>query len=164
MLFSLFHLGETSHYVAKPTNEPTMSEELINSWRRSTSKKEKELLKSVDRNNECRRKSIQIVKAICKREATLQTLTSFHLKTILFHLVKQNVPLKWGPNDFYERVFDILGFIQQYLEAKYLPQYFIPSMNILHSSSFNESQLSNMLDRVKKLRSSEVKFIRAIKC
>lgn len=145
-------------------NEPLMSNVLINSWRRSTSKEEKDLLKCVDGNNECRKKSIQIVKAICKSETTFQKLTSFHLKTILFHLVKQNVPLKWGPNDFYERVFDILGFIQQYLEAKYLPQYFIPSMNILHSSSFNESQLSNMLDRVKKLRSSEVKFIRAIKC
>lgn len=145
-------------------NEPLMSDVLINSWRRSTSKEEKDLLKCVDGNNECRKKSIQIVKAICKSETTFQKLTSFHLKTILFHLVKQNVPLKWGPNDFYERVFDILGFIQQYLEAKYLPQYFIPSMNILHSSSFNESQLSNMLDRVKKLRSSEVKFIRAIKC
>ena len=145
-------------------NEPLMSNVLINSWRRSTSKEEKDLLKCVDGNNECRKKSIQIVKAICKSETTFQKLTSFHLKTILFHLVKQNVPLKWGPNDFYERVFDILGFIQQYLEAKYLPQYFIPSMNILHSSSFNESQLSNMLDRVKNLRSSEVKFIRAIKC
>ena len=136
---------------------------LVNSWRCSTSIEEKLTLKVLGQNSECHRRSIQVVKAICKSEPTLETLTSFHLKTILFHIVDQNQSsLTWGANDMYERVFDILGFIQQYLEAKKLPQFFLPSVDIFETSNFSESQLEIMALRIKNLRNCQDTFIEAI--
>lgn len=137
---------------------------LVNSWRCSTSIEEKLTLKVLGQNSECHRRSIQVVKTICKSEPTLETLTSFHLKTILFHIVdqSQSLSLTWGANDMYERVFDILGFIQQYLEAKKLPQFFLPSVDIFETSNFSESQLEIMALRIKNLRNCQDTFIEAI--
>lgn len=137
---------------------------LVNSWRCSTSIEEKLTLKELGQTSECHRRSIQVVKAICKSEPTLETLTSFHLKTILFHVVDQNqtLSLTWGGNDMYERVFDILGFIQQYLEAKKLPQFFLRSVDTFETSNFSDSQLEIMALRIKNLRNCKATFIEAI--
>lgn len=82
----------------------------------------------------------------------------------MFHIVDQNqsLSLTWGANDMYERVFDILGFIQQYLEAKKLPQFFLPSVDIFETSNFSESQLEIMALRIKNLRNCQDTFIEAI--
>ena len=137
---------------------------LVNSWRCSTSIEEKQKLKVLGQTSECHRRPTQVVKAICKSEPTLETLTSFHLKTVLFHIVDQNqtLSLTWGDNDMYERVFDILGFIQQYLEAKKLPQFFLRSVDIFETSIFSESQLEIMAFRIKNLRNCKDTFIEAI--
>ena len=163
ILIQLFHSGKTLLFVPKP------KQEFPNSWRRSTSVEEKQQVDLLDGNNECRRKTIQIVKAICKGEPTLKALTSFHLKTIMFHIVDPNqIPeirsLSWSQSNCSERVLDFLGFMQQYLEAKKLPQYFIQSMDIFQTSCFSEIQLANMEFRIKNLRRSQVKFLEAISC
>ena len=162
VLIQLFHLGKKLLFVPKP------KQEFPNSWRRSTTIEEKQKVDLLDQNSECRRKTIQIVKAICKGESTLKALTSFHLKTIMFHIVDPNqIPqirsLSWNQNDCCERVLDFLGFMQQYLEAKKLPQYFIQSMDIFETG-FSETQLANMASRIGKLRKSKVKFLKAISC
>ena len=162
VLIKLFHLGKKLIFVPKP------KQGYLNSWRRSTSIEEKQKVDQLDQNNECRRKTIQIVKAICKAEPTLKPLTSFHLKSIMFHIVDPNqIPqirsLSWNENDCCERVLDFLGFMQQYLEAKKLPQYFIQSVDIFETG-FSEKQLANMASRIENLRISKVKFLKVVSC
>ena len=87
----------------------------------------------------------------------------------MFHIVDPNqIPeirsLSWSQSNCSERVLDFLGFIQQYLEAKKLPHYFIQSMDIFQTLCFSEIQLANMAFRIKNLRRSQVKFLEAISC
>lgn len=131
---------------------------LENSWRCSFSKEEKDLLKGLDTDNGCRRQVVRIMKTLCKRESTLKALTSYHLKTVLFHMLP--VELSWKSIDLTERLFDMLGALEFYLLKKNLPQYFIPSMNLI--ATMKPTQLANIIDRIKTLRTSENKFIKAI--
>ena len=87
-------------------------------------------MKSIDGNNECRKKCFRTVKAICKGESTLRALPSFYLKMILFHADDQYPLMSWEPEDFCVRFFQFLGFIEQYLEEETLPHYFNRAMNI----------------------------------
>ena len=119
-------------------------------------------MKHIDRHNECRKKSFKTVKAICKGEPTLRTLSSFHLKMMFLNAIYQYASLTWDADDFYERVFDILGFIEQYLEAKTLPHYFIRGMNIFRTSHFSDKHIENMFDRIRSLRTDKEKFMKVI--
>ena len=149
-------------YVAKPVFNTGKSDLLSNSWRQSTSSEEKELMKNIDGNNECRKKCFRTVKAICKGESTLRTLSSFHLKMILFHAIDQYPLMSWEPEDFCERVCQFLGFSEQYLEAETLPHYFNRAMNIFRTSSFSDKHIENMFDRIRNLRAEEEKFMKVI--
>ena len=71
----------------------------------------------------------------------------------------RNFDIKWGAKNF-ERVFDMLGFIQQFLEKKFLPQYFLRSMNILYD--FNEDLIKNMLKMIKRYRYDKNFFLNAL--
>ena len=117
ILIQLFHSGKTLLFVPKP------KQEFCNSWRCSTSVEEKQQVDLLDRNNECRRKTIQIVKAICKGEPTLKALTSFHLKTIMFHIVDPNqIPeirsLSWSQSNCSERVLDFFRIYSTIFRSK----------------------------------------------
>lgn len=146
-------------YIAKPVTSSKSAPNASNSWRRSFSREEKELLKRIDKNNECRRKTVQILKAIFKRDTYLKRLSSFHLKAVLLHAVEQKVALEWHVNS-YERVFDMLGFTQQFLEEKFLPNYFIRSMNVLYD--FDDDLIANILESIKNLRNNKDHFLQAI--
>ena len=149
-------------YVAKPVSNTGKLDLLSNSWRRSTSSEEKELIKEIDGNNECRKKCFRTVKAICKGESTLRPLSSFHLKMIFFHVLDQFPLMTWEPDDFCERVFQFLGFIEQYLEVETLPHYFNRAMKIFRTSHFSDKHIENMFDRIRILRTEEDKFKKVI--
>ena len=155
----MFYIGEMVRYIAKSVTSSKSSLNASSSWRRSFSREEKELLKRIDKNNECRRKTVQIVKAIFKRDKYLKRLTSFHLKAVLLHAVEQEIILEWHVNS-YERVFDVLGFIQQFLEEKFLPNFFIRSMNVL--CDFDDDLIANILESIKNLRNDKQHFLEAI--
>lgn len=161
-MFVLFHLGQIYQYVAKPVGSSKKSDLLSNSWRQSTSNEERDLMKHIDGPNECRKKSFKTVKAICKGEPTLRTLSSFHLKMIFLNAIHHFPSLTWDADDFYERVFEILGFIEQHLEAKTLPHYFIRTMNIFRTSHFSDKHIENMFDRIKSLRTDKEKLMKVI--
>jgi len=102
-----------------------------------------------------------MVKALCKRELTLEKLTSFHLKMTLFHVVEQQMlEGEWNVGMITERVFDFLGFLEQFLEHGFLSHYFIREMNILQVNK--NDTINNIRCRIKTLRSSEKKFKKAI--
>ena len=119
-------------------------------------------MKSIDGNNECRKKCFRTVKAICKGESTLRTLSSFYMKMILFHANDQNPLMSWEPEDFCVRFFQFLGFIEQYLEEETLPHYFNRAMNIFRTSRFSDKHIENMFDRIRNLRTEEEKFMKVI--
>ena len=149
-------------YVAKPVSNTGKSDLLSNSWRQSTSSEERKLVKNIIGNNECRKKCFKTVKAICKGESTLRTLSSFYLKMIFFHAVYQYPSMTWEPDDFCERVFHFLGFIEQYLEVETLPHYLNRAMNIFRTSRFSDKHIENMFDRIRNLRTEEEKFMKVI--
>ena len=158
----LFHLGKIYHYVAKPVGSSGTADLLSNSWRQSTSNEERALMKNIDSPNECRKKSFKVVKAMCKGDPMLRPLSSFQLKMIFLNAVDQYPSLTWDAEDFYERVFDFLGFIEQYLEEKTLPHYFIRGMNIFRTSHFSDKHIENMFDRIRGLRTEKEKLFKVI--
>jgi len=98
-----------------------------------------------------------MVKALCKRELTLEKLTSFHLKMTLFHVVEQQMlEGEWNVGMITERVFDFLGFLEQFLEHGFLSHYFIREMNIFQDNK--NDTINNIRCRIKTLRSSEKKL------
>jgi len=153
--------GKKVLYVAKPFKEYSNGAEAKKSWRRSFSTEEKLKLEAIDKNNGCRREVLRMVKALCKREPTLEKLTSFHLKTTLFHVVEQQMlEGEWNVGTITERVFDFLGFLEQFLEHGILSHYHIREMNILQD--IKNDTINNIRCRIKTLRSSEKKFKKAI--
>ena len=112
----------------------------------------------IDGPDECRKKTFRTIKAICKREPKLRPLTSFHLKMIFLNAVDQYPSLTWHADNFYERVFDFLGFIEKFLEAKTLPHYLIKGMNIFRTSE----DIDSVLHCIRKLRTNKRTFLRAI--
>jgi len=153
--------GKKVLYVAKPFKEFSNDAEAKKSWRQSFSKEEKIKLEAIDKNSGCRREVLRMVKALCKREPTLEKLTSFHLKTTLFHVVEQQMlEGEWNVGTITERVFDFLGFLEQFLEYGILSHYHIREMNILQD--IKNDTINNIRCRIKKLTSSEKKFKKAI--
>ena len=161
-MFFSFYLGVRYQYVAKPVCYTKKADLLRNLWRQSTSNKEIETMKNIDRGKEYRKKCIRTVKAICKNDATLRALSSFHLKMIFLNAFDQDLPITWGPDNFHDRIFDMLGFIEQYLEAEALAHYFIKEINIFRTSHFSSKHIRNMLDRIKNLLTDDEKFIDVI--
>lgn len=157
-MFILFHLGRINQFVAKPVDSSSSSVTLRNSWRRSTSNEEKILMDDIDGPDECRKKTFKTVKAICKDSPILRQLTSFHLKMIFLNAIEQYPSMTWHAGDFYERVFDFLGFIEQFLEAKTLPHYLIKGMNIFRTFK----DIDSMLRRIRRLRTNKATFFRVI--
>ena len=161
-IFLLFHSGKHYQYVAKPLCNTGKSDLLSNSWRQSTSNEERTLMRNIDRSNECRQKCFRTVKAIYKSESTLRPLSSFHLKMIFLNAIDQHSSMTWDSDDYYERVFDILGFIEQYLKAEILPHRFIQGIDIFRTSHFSYEHIQNMFDRIKNLRTDKEKFMGVI--
>ena len=155
-MFISFHLGGIYQFVAKPVDSSGM---LSNSWRRSTSNEERTLMDDIDGPDECRKKAFKTVKAICKRSPKLRQLTSFHLKMIFLNVIDQHPSMAWQADDFCERVFHFLGFIEQFLEAETLPHYLIKGMNVF--STFED--IDDVLDRIRRLRTEKKIFLRVIK-
>lgn len=141
-------------YIPKPLKN------VQTTWRRSFSREEKRILKTLDQGNGCRRKVARVIKAMFKGEPTLRPFTSYYIKTTLLLTVQSFPDMSWKTSDVTERVLDVLGAIEFYLKQRYLPHYFIPSINLL--VDMKEHVKLNMLKRVRSLRRYEDKFVKAI--
>lgn len=146
--------GEVKLYIPKPLKN------VQTTWRRSFSREEKRILKTLDQGNGCRRKVARVIKAMFKGEPTLRPFTSYYIKTTLLLTVQSFPDMSWKTSDVTERVLDVLGAIEFYLKQRYLPHYFIPSINLL--VDMKEHVKLNMLKRVRSLRRYEDKFVKAI--
>ncbi|KAK2190681.1 hypothetical protein NP493_70g05020 [Ridgeia piscesae] len=80
------NIGQEKHlFVGKPLKSDECIPHARDAWRRSYSLEEKSLFSGMDRDNRCRKKVLRILKVWRNREAGMYLLTSYHLKTALFH-------------------------------------------------------------------------------
>ncbi len=144
---------EKELFVAKPVKGQPGDSEIT--WRRSFSLYEKSLLSNPDgRNNGCQKQCARIMKVIRDREASLQKVHSYLLKTTLFHEMKAEQ--NWAPDKLGERVVCLLRRLANYLDKGNLPNYFLPQMNLI--SDFQPIVRKNMSDRINRILRSKIEF------
>eukprot|EP00111_Clytia_hemisphaerica_P015577 TCONS_00045974-protein len=133
-----------------------------NSWRRSFSKEEKALLRDIDSGNKNRREVARTLKAMIKKE--LKNIPSYAIKTTLLHICYGESKIDeelWVPQEYTNRVFDMLALLEGYFKEKWLPNYFLPTQNLL--KSMNDRNLEQVENRLRGLRMSHKKFLNLTK-
>ena len=157
---TLYLTGERLKFVPKPptgADKDGPTHKLL--WRRSYSIEEKDKMLKIDLGNGCRRKCLRIMKALLHHETSLKTLTTYYLKTTLFRLCDEKKE-GWGQQDLVPRLLDLMESLESYLSTREMPHYYVPSINLL--KDINEAALNNSRDRLRGLRTSEVKFKKAL--
>ena len=144
-----------NYYVAKPVKDDNIP---LNAWRQSFSLKEKDKFNAMDQGNGCRKQVMRILKVLTKREASLQPLTSYHLKTTLFKEVDSLSQPNWMLNLLAQRLMDVLRRLEEDLSSGCMKHYYLPQINLL--SPMSGPSIQNMRDRIRHLRTSEVEFLR----
>lgn len=140
-------------YVAKPIKGETNPNQLA--WRRSFSIEEKAKLVAADSSNTCRKKVLRTLKVIRRREPCLDQLTSYHLKTALFHEMDKEED--WKEDMFGQRLMGVLLQLEKRLSEKNLPHYFLGrKVNLLETMT--DASIGNMIGRLKSFRNSEIKM------
>ncbi|KAM7408597.1 hypothetical protein PAMA_002354 [Pampus argenteus] len=95
-------------------------------WPLSFAVYERNLLKHFAKRlpkNSCHLHCLQIVTFLHRKQTGLtgkSALTSYHLKTVLLHLLLSKRPSTWGIASFDRRLRDVLGFMQRSLQEKRL--------------------------------------------
>lgn len=121
-----FELGDEI-YVPKPPKEgPT------NEWRRSYSLEEKNLFKTLDVVNGCKKHCVRITKALFKLHSNglFKNFTSYCIKTVAFQL-KDNNEVKWDEMHMGECIIIFLQKIIEHLKRQRLMHTFEGSINLL---------------------------------
>ena len=123
-------------------------------WRISYSLEEKELCNGMDDDDGCRKVVLRILEAWRNNEVAMHPLTSYHLKTALFHEVEEVDD--WSQSELGPRVIGVLRRLQRAMEEGYQPHYFDPRINLL--SSISERTIADIGNRVKHIVTSEAEF------
>ncbi|XP_036407096.1 inositol 1,4,5-trisphosphate receptor-interacting protein [Megalops cyprinoides] len=95
-------------------------------WPLSFAVYEKHLLKSLSKSlpeNTCHMHCLQIVSFLHKKQTGLtgrSSLSNYHLKTALLHLLLDKEPSEWAAGHLKERLCDLLGFLGKSLREKQL--------------------------------------------
>lgn len=150
-------------YVPKPpkAHPPCTSEDLVYAWRQSFSPEEKQKLRNLDENNDCRRQVVRFLKGLCKEESTLSAITSYYWKTLLFHVMdKDNEPDSWKGEKLYLRTFELLEYMAKFVKEKKFPQYFLPEMNLFED--WDDKVTTQISNRLTSLYKDEKKFLKAV--
>ena len=150
--FQFFPFSEKHVYVTKPLDKHP------NSWRRSFSREEKDLLKKIDTGNLVKREVARTIKAIFKRR--WKNIPSYAIKTALFHFCFHQNKIDWTSQGYPYRVFDLLAFLQGYLHEKWLPNYFLKNQNLLEK--YEDVNLENISTGIKSVLSSEKKILKLL--
>ena len=152
--------GIGTRYVPKPAYEPKISSLFQNTWRKSLHGKEKNIIRKKIVNGTCHLRVLKLIDTIFKRDSNLRKINGFYLKTVLFHSIDQGLSLSCTLSNYHLMAFDIMGFVQQYLEMGNLPHFYIQSLNLFHD--FKKDHIVNMKNRIKNLRTGEQNFLKAV--
>ena len=143
-------------FVAKPLKS---DERESRPWRLSYSLEEKALFDGMDRDNGCRKKILRILKVWRNREPGMYLLTSYHLKTALFHEMTE--VRNWSQSELGPRLIGVLRRLYRALQDGYQPHYFDPQINLL--DNIPQMTVANIRDRLGSLLRSEQAFTRVFK-
>ena len=153
---------EESWYVPKPFTGKRylLKNECL--WRKTFSPKEKQLLASMDREDQgCRHELLQIVKTAVKRPVTSLPLDSYHLKTAFMHYIKRG-DLDWVSRDALGKNF--VGFLrelQSHMASRNLPHYWLDDVNVL--DDFKKGVVQQMAYRLRSILNSEARLNKILK-
>ena len=142
------------HLVAKqPKGQNLAEHEKGFLWRYSFSAAEKNLFLrgSYGEASSCRKQVLRILKAL-KDELHLQPLKSYHLKTILFYECEAKPQSKqWSSDCLGERFLGFLHRLENCLQQKSCPHYFIRDFNLFEP--LNRQKCLELAGRVRRIRS-----------
>ena len=138
-------------YVAKPY-KPTgfgwSTQDSHLTWRRSFSIEEKSKFKAIDRGSGCRKKVVRMVKVLREIDATLKSLPSYIVKTVVMNM-DQRSGNDWSTSHLGRRFVDVLAALRDSLNTGYLSHYFFPGndgLNLL--ADYPQSVRQNMAGRL----------------
>ena len=120
-------------------------------WRISFSHAERELMWSLDSSRMLCFDFLKRLSKIIKQRYPTSTFQSYYLKTSFLWILENSPSDKWHPNSTTERAVDCVIWLLEKLQAENIPNYFIPSNNILKNVSNDENEdflnfLSNIAD------------------
>lgn len=143
-----------SFYVAKPHGHERSA------WLHSFSVEMKQKLEVIDRDNGRRKQVLRTLKVMCHRESTLKSLSSHHLKMLLFSYLEDNICKTWKPDQLGLRLLDLIKRLQNYLDSGHYPHFFLPLINMIDRLATITRE--NMARRLEKLYNSETAFMKVV--
>ena len=153
---------EGSWYVPKPFKGKRYASNDEFLWRKTFSPKEKQLLASMDKEDQgCRHEFLRIVKTVVKRPVTSLPLDSYHLKTAFMHFIERG-DLDWEKGDALgENFFEFLKELQTHMVSRNLPHCWLRNVNVL--DDFKEEVVQQMANRLRRILHSEVRLNKILK-
>lgn len=134
-----------SHVVARPCQLPMSDPETL--WEMSFLSSEKRKFISL---GTAKYRLFQCLSEIRERDKTVRELSLYQLQTVLFHAGDQiNDALKWATETLGDRFLDVLRCLENFLERKHCPHYFIPNVNLF--SCMNAVTISLVKDKVRRM-------------
>jgi len=151
-LIPCFQVESGDYFVAKPAS----SHELH--WRQSFSLKEKEILESVDADdNGCRHKLFGIVKTIVTWEpGPLGRLPLYHLKSAFMHYISKHHQMWDRENALADHFLGLLGELQISLESRNLPHRWLHGVNLL--GDIDQELLEKMAHHLERILNSRAEM------
>ena len=134
-----------SHVVARPCQLPLSDPETL--WELSFLSAEKKKLFSLGTT---KYRLLLCLSEIRERDKTLGKLSLYHLQTVLYYIGEQVIdPLKWSKEMIGYRFLEVLRCLENFLERKFCPHYFLPKVNLF--TCINEVTISLLKDRVRRM-------------
>lgn len=133
-------------------------------WRVSCKHKEKMILETMDlADRGVRRKAFKILKALVKLEHTLHGLTSYHIKTLLFHAFDcvVDVTPRWQRVNLETSFMTLLEELHHFLSIRSLPHFFFNEYNLF--GYMEARKLQALESRIGYLLNSPNELVRVLK-
>lgn len=121
--------------------QPELTSPWVNAWRLSLYPWETQRLAQLDASDQgLRRHTLKILKAVCRHNPALRTLTAAPLANLILHLSDNESD--WSESALEVRFQQCITELIGYLEQGVLPSYFKPAVNLL--SGLSEEQVDQM--------------------
>lgn len=145
---------EGCHLVAKqPKGQDIADRDKGFLWRYSFSAAEKKLFLQGGQGeaSSCRKQVLRIVKAL-REELDLKPLKSYHLKTLLLYECESHPNAwEWSHTTLGDRFLGLLKRLENCLNRKHCPHYFIENLNLFQT--FNSQECQKLAKNVRMIRS-----------
>ncbi|KAL4224807.1 hypothetical protein ACF0H5_015503 [Mactra antiquata] len=109
--------------------------------------------------NICQKRCYMLLKYLFKYSInkTKRGLSTYHCKTVFLYRCENTFPEQWTTSNVLECLSWLLSDLEQYLKTGWLPQYFIPEMNLI--SAIGQKTIDSIVQDITKVRLSPVHTI-----